>query len=87
MKKTKENETNIFFEPLDFLKNYTEEESFREVIFTFGNEEIVKENGKYYLENTRFPSINKEITMETATEMWQSYNMKSRSDFFVDFEK
>lgn len=73
-------------DPLDMLKNFEEKEDFREVLYTFGNEEIVKENGKYYLSHTMYPSQNKEISRETATEMWQSFNMKSRGDVSVNFD-
>ena len=71
--------------PVELLNEYEEKYDCREVLFTFGNEEIIKENGKYYLANTKYPSVNKEISMQTATEMWQSFNMKTRSDVFLDF--
>ena len=79
----------VFTSPLDLLKNYNEKEEigdFKEVLFTFGEEEIVKDSGKYYLASTKFPEVNKEISMETATEMWQSFNMKTRDDVSVNFE-
>ena len=72
--------------PLEILKNFEEKEDAKEVLFTFGNEEIVKDNGKYYLSHTKYPSLNKEISMETATELWQSYNMKERKDVSVNFD-
>ena len=73
-------------DPLQILKNYEEQEGFREVLYTFGNEEIVKENGKFYLANTIYPNVNKEISREMATELWQSCNMKQRSDISLNFD-
>ena len=73
-------------DPLKFLKAYDTGESFTEVLYTFGEQEIVKDNGKFYLSNTINPYYNKEITREMATEIWQSYNMKSRSDVSMNFD-
>ena len=73
-------------DPLDFLKAYDMGESFTEVLYTFGEQEIIKDNGKYYLASTIYPNNNKEITREMATEIWQSYNMKSRSDVSMNFD-
>ena len=84
--KVKNIEEYIPKSPLELLKDFKETESEKEVLFTFGNEEIVKANGKYYIENTRYPSVNKEITIESATELWQSYNMKSRGDVSINFD-
>ena len=44
------------------------------------NEEIVQEDGKFYLCHTMYPSVSKEISKATAAEMWQTYNMKERGD-------
>ncbi len=73
-------------DPLVFLKAYDMGEGFTEVLYTFGEQEIVKDNGKFYLSNTVNPYYNKEITREMATEIWQSYNMKSRSDVSMNFD-
>lgn len=81
-----ENEQYIPEDPLEFLKNYESEEAFTEVLYTFGDQEIVKDNGKFYLSNTINPYYNKEITREMATEIWQSCNMKSRSDVSMNFD-
>ena len=86
MRKNRIDEEYIPKSPLDILKSFEEKEDCKEVLFTFGNEEIVKDNGKYYLANTKYPSVNKEISIQTATEMWQSYNMKERSDVSVNFD-
>lgn len=86
MAKEKMYEEYIPEDPLLVLKKYEETESFRQVLYTFGEQEIVKENGKYYLAHTIYPKMSKEISRETATEMWQSYNMKERSDVSVNFE-
>lgn len=72
-------------DPLEALKKYEEKTCFREVLYTFGNQEIVKEEGKFYLAHTIYPNNLKEISRETATEMWQTYNMKERADVSVDF--
>ena len=85
-------QTDINFEyipedPLEVLKNYEEKNCFREVLYTFGNQEIVKEDGKFYLAHTIYPSESKEISREIATEMWQTYNMKERSDVSIGFEE
>lgn len=73
-------------DPLEFLKSYEAHESFTEVLYTFGEQEIVKDNGKFYLCNTVNPYYNKEITREMATEIWQSCNMKPRSDVSMNFD-
>ena len=80
------NEQYIPEDPLEFLKNYEVGECFTEVLYTFGEQEIVKDNGKFYLANTIYPSCNKEITREMATEIWQSCNMKQRSDVSMNFD-
>lgn len=86
MKKTNKIEEYEPKDPLEMLKEFGDKDSFREVLYTFGSEEVVKENGKYYLSNTMYPDVNKEITMETATELWQSFNMKPRYDVSMNFD-
>ena len=81
-----DNEQYIPGDPLDFLKGYEDKECFKEVLYTFGDQEIFKEDGKFYLANTIYPMCNKEITREMATEIWQSCNMKQRSDVSVNFD-
>lgn len=73
-------------DPIEFLKNYKDKECFTEVLYTFGDHEIIKDNGKFYLSNTINPYYNKEITREMATEIWQSCNMKPRSDVSINFD-
>ena len=80
------NEQYIPEDPLEFLKGYEETECFKEVLFTFGEQEIVKDSGKFYLANTINPYYKKEITREMATEVWQSCNMKERSDVSINFD-
>ena len=80
------NEQYIPQDPLEFLKAYEETEAFKEVLYTFGEQEIVKDNGKFYLANTINPRYNKEITREMATEIWQSCNMKERSAISINFD-
>lgn len=73
-------------DPLKFLKSYEEQETFTEVLYTFGDQEIIKNDGKFYLANTIYPNKNKEISREMATEIWQSCNMRQRSDVSVNFD-
>lgn len=80
------NEQYIPEDPIVFLKNCEVQESFTEVLYTFGDQEIIKDNGKFYLSNTINPYYNKEITREMATEIWQSCNMKPRSDISINFD-
>ena len=80
------NEQYIPQDPLEFLKCYESKEEFTEVLYTFGEQELVKDNGKFYLSSTLYPNCNKEITREMATEIWQSCNMKQRSDISINFD-
>ncbi len=80
MAKDKVMDEYIPIDPLQFLSEYKEEESLREVMFTMGEQEIVQDDGKFYLCHTMYPSVSKEISKDTATEMWQIYNNKERSD-------
>lgn len=86
MTKEKVMDNYIPLDPLKYLKEYEEEDISKEVLCTLGSEEIVKENGKYYLANTVKPWLSKEITRESATEVWQSYNNKKRSDISITFD-
>ena len=81
-----ENEGYIPQDPLEFLKSYEEKESFTQVLYTFGDQEIIKDNGRFFLASTIYPNCNKEITREMATEIWQSCNMKERSDVSINFD-
>ena len=80
MAKDKVMDEYIPMDPLEFLNGISEEESLKEVVYTFGEQEIVKEDGKFYLCHTIYPNVSKEISKQTANEMWQSYNMKERGD-------
>lgn len=86
MTKEKVMDNYIPIDPLKYLKDFDKEDISKEVLCTLGNEEIVKENGKYYLANTINPRYSKEITRESATEIWQSYNNKKRSDISITFD-
>lgn len=86
MTKEKVMDNYIPLDPLKYLKDFDKEDISKEVLCTLGNEEIVKENGKYYLANTINPRCFKEITRESATEIWQSYNNKKRSDISITFD-
>ena len=54
MKKNNNYEEYIPKSPLEILKNFEEKEDFKEVLFTFGNEEIIKDNGKYKLDSVEW---------------------------------
>lgn len=86
MTKDKSNEEYIPEDPLVFLKSFEGLQEDREVLCTLGDEEIIKDDGKYYLSNTLNPRYSKEITRESATEIWQSYNNKKRSDVSINFD-
>jgi len=80
MAKDKVMDEYIPIDPLAYLSEMGEQEHTREVIYTFGEQEIIKDDGKFYLAHTLYPNVTKEISKQTATEMWQSYNMKDRGD-------
>ena len=80
MAKDKIMDEYIPIDPLNYLSQMSEKESIREVVYTFGEQEIIKDDGKFYLSHTIYPNVTKEISKQTATEMWQSYNMKERGD-------
>lgn len=80
MAKDKVMDEYIPLDPLAVLSEFKEEESLREVMFTMGEQEIVQDDGKFYLCHTMYPNVSKEISKATATEMWQTYNMKERGD-------
>ena len=82
MAKDKVMDEYIPIDPLQFLSEYKEEESLKEVMFTMGEQEIVQDDGKFYLCHTMYPNVSKEISKETATEMWQIYNNKDSSFLF-----
>ena len=76
MAKDKVMDEYIPIDPLAFLSEMEEQETGREVVYTFGEQEIIKDDGKFYLSHTIYPNVAKEISKQAATEMWQSYNMK-----------
>ena len=80
MAKDKLMDEYVPIDPLTFLSEFKEQESLREVMFTMGEQEIVQDDGKFYLCHTVYPNVSKEISKDTATEMWQIYNNKERSD-------
>ncbi len=80
MAKDKVMDEYIPIDPLTFLNEFKPEESLREVMFNMGEQEIVQEDGKFYLCHTMYPSVSKEISKATAAEIWQTYNMKERGD-------
>lgn len=80
MAKDKVMDEYIPIDPIAFLQEMPEQEIGREVVYTFGEQEIIKDDGKFYLAHTIYPNVTKEISKQTATEMWQSYNMKDRGD-------
>ena len=57
----------------DILKNLTVRETSCEVLYNMGGQEVVKRDGKYFLEYPFDASFSKEITRETANELWDVY--------------
>lgn len=87
----KKDKRKVFFEyvpedPLMVLKNFKPVHGSKEVLYTLGDQEIVKEDGKFYLCHTIYPNLNKEITRELATEIWQDKSLKSRADISMTFD-
>ena len=80
MAKDKVMDEYVPVDPLMFLSEFQEQESLKEVVYTFGEQEIIKDDGKLYLCHTIYPNVSKEISKQAATEMWQSFNMKERGD-------
>lgn len=72
-------------DPLEVLKEFSLPETTREVIYTLGDQEIVKDNGKFYLCHTIYPNFAKEISKQAATEVWQDYGLKNRTDSSMSF--
>lgn len=87
MKNKIENVENYEYKDMfQMLKEENETDYSREVLYTFGDQELIKEEGKYYLAHTIYPEKTKEITRETATELWQTCAMKPRSDVSMNFD-
>ncbi len=57
----------------DILKNLTIRETSCEVLYNMGGQEVVKRDGRYFLEYPFDASFSKEITRETANELWDVY--------------
>lgn len=72
--------------PLDLLDNLPVVENDVEVMFTFGQQEIVKQDDKYFLGNVINPNITKEITRETAYELIQIQKQQKPQDGIRFFE-
>lgn len=54
-----------------------------EVLYNLGGQEVIKRDGKYYLESCFKPNISKEITRDAANELWNVYTLgrkKSNGD-------
>ncbi len=50
-----------------------------EVLYNLGGQEVVKKDGKYFLSSSINPNISKEISRESAQELWDIYNLNSKS--------
>lgn len=57
----------------DMLKNLTIKGTSCEVLYNMGGQEVVKRDGRYFLEYPFDASLSKEITRETANELWDVY--------------
>ena len=75
-----------YIPPLDLLDNVPTFSSDTEVMFTLGNQEVVKQNDKYFLNNAINPNISKEITRDTAYELMQISNHPKKQDSIKFFE-
>lgn len=51
-----------------------------EVLYNLGGQEVVKRDGKYYLESYPSSSVSKEITREAANELWNVYTLGKKQD-------
>lgn len=72
--------------PLDLLDAIPNLFSDTEVMFTLGEQEIVKQNDKYFLGNAVNPNISKEISRDTAYELIQIKNQQIKKNNIKFFE-
>jgi len=72
--------------PLDLLDTIPTMSSDTEVMFTLGEQEIVKQNDKYFLGNAVNPNISKEISRDTAYELIQIKNQQKKKTNIKFFE-
>lgn len=49
-----------------------------EVLYSLGKQEVLKRDGKYFLSSSRNPNISKEISRESANELWDVYNLNCK---------
>ena len=57
----------------EMLKGLTFRETSCEVLYNMGGQEVVKREGRYFLEHPFDASYSKEITREAANELWDVY--------------
>lgn len=70
-------EPKEYVEPLNLLfKMKYPENTSKEVMYTLDNEEIVREDGKYYICDTVNYNVVKEITREDAYELIDTYKIR-----------
>lgn len=70
-------EQKEYIEPLNLLfKMQYPENSSKEVMYTLDNEEIVREDGKYYICDTISSNVVKEITRQDAYELIDTYKLR-----------
>lgn len=81
----KRNETE-YIPPLDLLENIPNIASDTEVMFTLGEQEVVKHNDKYFLGNAVNPNITKEITRDTAYELMKINEQRKNKNIIKFFE-
>lgn len=75
-----------YIPPLDLLNSIPNMSSDTEVMFTLGEQEVVKQQDKYFLGNAINPNISKEITRETAYELMKIKEQQNNKDKFKFFE-
>ncbi|MBR5227787.1 MAG: hypothetical protein IKV94_04025 [Clostridia bacterium] len=76
-----------YIAPLDLLDTLTVEEGNREVMATFNNQELVKEEDKYFLGSIVDPSKCKEISRDAAYELLkiqEQQKMMPKSNIYLD---
>lgn len=76
----KKHTNDMYFEPnLDkILRNININTNECEVLYSLGDQEVLKKDGKYFLSASKNPNISKEITRDSANELWEIYNLNCK---------
>jgi len=75
-----------YIPPLDLLNNMPMFSGETEVMFAFGEQEVVRQNEKYFLSNVINPEISKEISRDTAYELMQIKKQQKKQNSIKFFE-